>query len=254
MRTNFKLSEREHLSIWGLSDTHFGANVNYNYLDFAFEKWDLKTDPKMIVVGGDILEVASKHTGDSAHKQTLSVNEQLDVAEEYLGPRRDHILGITGGNHDTDRMVDEFNFDPVEELAKRLKIPYSLGYVHETLHINKQPFVVLCMHGKGSSQKDSYLVNKIERETGQFKNDLAFYGHTHRVADQDYAITTPERDVERRTVISMGHFLKYKGSYAHRKQLPYLPEAFVFVDIDSKLNVDVNKFKIDKLKPELVSL
>ena len=253
MNTNFRLSDRENLSIWGLSDTHIGsANCNYEYIEYAFEKWRLKTEPRMIILNGDILEVASKHVGDSAFKQALNVNEQLDVAYEYLRPFKDEILGISIGNHEK-RMVNEFDFNPNIELAKRLGIPYDHN-IHETIYINGNPFNILAMHGRGSSSKDTYLLNKIERETAQFENDIAFYGHTHLLANKSIPIKTAIGEIKRRTFVATGHYLKYKDSYAEMAGLPFLPEAFSFVDINAKFKMNITNYYIDVEREDLLEL
>ena len=242
------------LHIYCISDTHIGSNVfNKEYFEYALNMIKKDKHQKIIYLNGDILEVGSKSVGNSAFKQNINVNEQLETAIKYFEPLKDYICGVTKGNHDSKRLLKDFDFELTQVLADRFDCT-SVSQLKDTLLINEEPYNVYATHGKGSAPVQPHLAyGKVMRETGYINADLLFYGHIHR-AGSIQQVNLINKEYKRKTFVLTGHFLSYKDSYAEEMSLKPIPECFTRVNIDKDLNTTVTIFNIDETCPEMVRI
>lgn len=242
------------LHIYCISDTHIGSNVfNKDFLEYALDMIEKDTHEKVIYLNGDMLEVGSRSVGNSAFKQRINVNEQLEIAMDYFAPFKDIVRGVTKGNHDSKRILKDFDFDLTQVLANSLGC-HSVSQLKDKLIINEQPYNVFATHGKGSAPKEPHLAfGKVMRETGYVNADLVFYGHIHR-AGFIQKVNVIDNKFKRKNFVISGHFLSYKDSYAEEMGLKPIPECFTRVNVDKDLNTTCDIFNIDECCPEMVRL
>lgn len=256
MNFSYRLSNRKKLTIQPISDTHIGSkHFNQEYFEYMLEKYDLCTTPRMIYLGGDLLEVASKNVGDSAFKQVLSVNEQISTFCDLISPWEDEIAGMVGGNHDSNRMIKDYDFNPLLEVAHRLDIPFS-SQILDDVKINGKTLKTYVFHGKGSAKRNDLAIGKVKRETAEIDANLILYSHLHRCMHDTEPIrsTSSPTGVKRKHYVLTGHYLKYKDSYADQMGIPILPEAFPRLQIGNKLDVNCTIDTIDVSRPDLFEL
>lgn len=242
------------LHIYCISDTHIGSNVfNKDYFEYALDMIEKDTHEKVIYLNGDILEVGSKSVGNSAFKQRVNVNKQLEMAMDYFAPFKEFVRGVTKGNHDSKRILKDFDFDLTQVLANSLGCS-SVSQLKDKLIINEKEYTVFATHGKGSAPKQPHLaLGKVMRETGYVSADLVFYGHIHRSGFMQ-TVNVVGDEFKRKNFVISGHFLSYKDSYAEEMGLKPIPESFTRVNVDKNLNTTVDVFNIDEQCPEMVRL
>lgn len=240
------------LHIYCISDTHIGSNVfNQEYFEYALDMINKDKHEKILYLNGDILEVGSKSVGNSAFKQNIDVNEQLERAMDYFEPFKDIIRGVTRGNHDSLRILKDFDFDLTQVFANSLGCK-SVSQLQDTIIINEEPYNIYATHGKGSAPAKPHLAyGKVMRETNHINADLLFYGHIHR-AGTIQEVSMIDNQYKRKTFVLTGHFLSYKDSYAEEMGLKPVPECFTRVNVDKNLNTTVNIFNIDECCPKMV--
>ena len=242
------------LHIYCLSDMHIGSNVfNNEFFEYALSMIEKDTHEKVIYINGDVLEVGSKSVGNSAFKQRINVNEQLEIAMDYFLPYKEFVRGVTKGNHDSKRILKDFDFDLTQVFANSLDCT-SVSQLKDTLYINEEEYNVFATHGKGSAPKQPHLaLGKVMRETGYVSADLVFYGHIHR-AGFIQTVNVIGDKFRRKNFVLTGHFLSYKDSYAEEMGLKPIPECFTRVNVDKNLNTTVDIFNIDECCPNMVRL
>lgn len=251
MKQTFKLDDDEELHIYCLSDLHLGSNTcNEDYFEYALDTIANDDSQKIMYLGGDLLEIASKKVGDSAFAQKINVNKQIEKIVEYLKPFKNIINGSVFSNHTGARTKKDFDLNCDKLISNILDVPYG-HTITDKLYINDNPYTVFVKHGNGSSNKNHLALGKIERDCNSVVADLYFMGHLHRVGSIQ-EVYIKDGDYKRRTYVLTGSFLSYKNSYADYQGLFPIPEAFTRVNIDSKLNTTVKEYNIDKERPDLI--
>ena len=84
------------------------------------------------------------------------------------------------------------------------------------------------------------------RDTQNIVADLLMQGHNHFLSYFNRPIRTKE-GIKRKHYVFSGHFLEYRGSYAHEKNLTQVPQAFVRLSIDKNLNVTAKEYHKDMI-------
>ena len=69
-------------------------------------------------------------------------------------------------------------------------------------------------------------------------------GHNHYISYFNRPIRT-KKGINRKHYLFSGHFLEYKGSYANEKNMTQVPQGFVRLEIDKKLNVSAKEYHKD---------
>lgn len=240
----FTLQNDEKLHIYFLSDTHFGSpEFNEEFFQYWRHKFLEDSNPKVLYLLGDLLEVASKKIGDSAFKQKFSVNEQLDYMTGQLKPMKEYIRACTNGNHS--KRLKELDFDLDQELSKRLGIRYVGSQGFDDLYINGHRIIIYFKHGTGSSRYHHTSIGKMFRETDEIGADLYAMGHLHRT----FAVTRPYQTIDgekRKHYCCTGSFLSYKG-YARDMGLNKIPEGFVVYEVFPNGSLNGKEYLRDSL-------
>lgn len=251
LQNSYKLREKELLYLLPLGDLHLGSpECNLEYLDYWRDMVSRIKNPKRIILMGDLIETASKRIGNSAFKQELNVNEQIDRIVKFLKPLKDDIVFSCHGNHDYLRVSKEFDLNISKLIADYLGCESGNQYM-ETFTVNDKPFTVYANHGKGSNAYAHLAQGKIQRETANIQASLYLQGHNHRLDFFSVPIRTVN-GLDRKYYGFTGSFLNY-GGYPNQMFLPVLPPAFQFITIDKNLNLWDIPYRLDQRRPDLLN-
>ena len=251
-KTGYRLKGNQKLTIFPLSDIHLGsAGFNLDYFEYALDILDRIKNRRIYLVG-DMVECASKKVGDSAYKQVMSLDDQIDEVVSYLKPFRSDIIFSAVGNHE--HRGSDIDFDVTKMYAKKLRADWDYQTI-DTFNINKTPFRVYLRHGKGTAAYAHLAQGKTLRETQMIDADLYLEGHNHRLDFFSHPVRTRVygMGMRRRYYAFSGSFLQYKG-YPNAMTLPVLPEAFQTISINKDFVVRNNPYMIDQVRPDLLEL
>lgn len=250
-KSGYRLKGNQKVYILPISDLHIGSpEFNEDYFNYCLDKIDEIKSPKRIYILGDLLEAASKQIANSSFQSTLSLDDQIDAAINFLKPYKRDIIFCSIGNHEI-RLMKEFNLDITRIIAKALHCPHGNQAI-DTFNINGEPFSVHVSHGKGSSKYHYTAMSKIQRDTSHVMADMILQGHNHRALTFSVPQMTSD-GIKRKHYGFTGAFLSY-GGYADSMQLPPLPEAFIQFSISKDRRVRSNTFYIDEVAPHLMQL
>ena len=246
IKTNYKLKHRQNLTIIPISDLHAGSPFfNKEFFEYLLYQIRVTSDPKIIYLLGDELDVPVKRQGNSSFQARESPNETLEYLISKLKPFRKDIVGIVNSNHTTKRMLSEFNFNLSEVLGNSLDVPFSTN-IHHTLSINGEPFTVFASHGTKTSSQLHLMQGACQRSTDYLDCDLVLMGHAHYL--NFWSLPRLTRDgYKRRYYALCGHFLKYKDSYADVMGLKPNPEGFMKINVSKDLRVTGNLYNSDEV-------
>lgn len=224
----------EPITIFPISDVHFGAleHLHTEWLDFC--KMVEKTPNSYIILGGDLINNNVRTCSFiNPYDELVRPREQKKQMVEFLQPIKDKILCCVSGNHEARSMKDD-DVDITYDIMAKLDIEdlyrenicfmkIALGQrKHDDSPIQSYTFAVT--HGAGGGIYTGATVNRNERFGNVIDGlDCLVVGHTHKGT-----ITKPSKIVIDRkndkvsmshyTVISMTSWLNY-GGYAMKKML-----------------------------------
>ena len=216
------------IMIYPLSDVHFGA-LEHNEAGWsAICKEILSTKNAYCVLGGDLINNATRSSVSNIFEETIRPMDQKAKMVEMLAPIRDRVLCITSGNHEK-RSVRDADDDPSFDIAAKLDLEDvfrpNAAFIDIRIGDKKSPGYHVCVtHGAGGGIYTGATVNRNERFGNIVENvDLLIVGHTHKGT-----VTRPSKlvfnahggRIEQReyVVVSMVSWMEY-GGYAMSKML-----------------------------------
>lgn len=212
-----------------IADLHDG-NIASNLAKFReWVNWIKSRDDVFAFINGDLFENAhgDSNRGVSMYEQTTRPRGQLDEMVHILAPIAHKILWAIPGNHeDRSRTRD---YDPLEWLCDKLKIPYSYYPVYVDVLWKGMVFTFFCQHGNTGSQTKGGKLNAASRPL-KFQEHVMFtvMAHVHDALSNTVIRVCRDRVnfkllEKKQYIIVCPAFLSYFGSYAS-KQL-YEPGA-----------------------------
>jgi hypothetical protein len=250
-----------------LGDFHLGDENSDIVLIKQTIDYIKKTPNCYVIINGDMLNIAIPGSKSDSVAETMTIEQEQDLAIELLYPIKDKIIVITNGNHE-DRIYRLTGINPLRYVAKALGCldKYTPGaYVLnlKTCH-NSNPkhsiaYKVFGMHGAyGSSRKIGSIANALQDMSIVIPNaNLYIRSHTHnQVSFSDDCLAFNDRGNltrVRRTYYNANAFLKY-GGYAESKGyritdlLPSVINVRVEREVDKELVKDAVFFKTDIIK------
>lgn len=187
-----KFPKNDDITIYPISDVHLGA-AEYMANEWqAFCKKVLDNPNAYLVLGGDLIDNATKTSVASPWDNTMRPSDQKKLMANLLKPIKDRILCIIPGNHcGRNRDVDD---DPMYDVACKLDIEdvYRPNMAFVKIQIGdkktnglRNPTYMLCVaHGAGSSIYVGGAAAKGERFGMAIDGcDCLITGHTHKPAD-----------------------------------------------------------------------
>lgn len=173
-----------------LSDFHIGdKNCDIQLVKRLIKEVD--EDPYCFcLLGGDLMDSATKNSIGDSYNAKMSPAEQLDYITELLEPlaANDKILAVVGGNHEA-RIKKETSYDPTYLLCRNLNIEhlYSKETIVGFVKVGRKrsggnkPFLYsfYLTHGHGGGRKVGGKVNALVDLANIIDVDIYFCGHTH---------------------------------------------------------------------------
>lgn len=221
------------ITIFPISDVHFGALEHLNKEWTEFCKLVEQTPNAYIILGGDLINNNIRTCGFiNPYDEIVRPREQKIRMVEYLSPIKDRVLCAVAGNHEA-RTVKDSDIDITYDIMAKLDLEdryrenmafmkVSLGKRSDNSPVQSYTFGVT--HGAGGGIYTGATVNRNERFGNVIEGlDCLVVGHTHKGT-----VTKPSKIVIDRknnkvtmsyyTVISMTSWLNY-GGYAMKKML-----------------------------------
>ena len=242
MKHKFRL-KRNKLYIFPLSDLHLGSpNCDLDYFKYWCDVFEnTRTKHKVIYLLGDLIDMQSLRIG--AWEQDLSADEQICTLVELLEPYKKYINYMTIGNHGR-RPKKDYNLDVGRIVSEMLDVPYDKADFFDELKINKKPFIVYGKHGTKFNARLELAEGSMIRYTQNIMANLLMQGHNHYISYFNRPMVT-KQGISRKHYVFSGHFLEYKGSYAHEKNMTQVPQAFLRLGVDRNLNVRADEYHKD---------
>ena len=246
----------EAITIFPISDVHYGALEHMGKEWFDFCKMVEQTPNAYIILGGDLVNNNVRTCGFiNPYDELVRPREQKKRMVDFLEPIKNRIVCAVSGNHEA-RSIRDDDVDITYDIMAKLDIEdlyrpnmcfmkVSLGNRKDNSPIQSYTFGVT--HGAGGGIYTGATVNRNERFGNVIEGlDCLIVGHTHKGT-----VTKPSKIVIDRkndkvsmsyyTVISMVSWLNY-GGYAMQKML--LP-SHVAEPQKLKLHMNQNHKKIE---------
>lgn len=227
--------------IYPISDVHLGA------AEHMTRKWEefcqnvLKDPRGYIILGGDLINNATRNSVSNIFEETMRPREQKQLMVSMLEPIKSRILCAVTGNHER-RSTKDADDDPTYDIMCKLDLEHlyreNVAFVkiqvgeevtergHRTNGFQRPTYVFAVTHGSGGGILTGGAVNRNERYGYVLDGcDALVVGHTHKPF-----VTQPSKiyiDARNNTVsirpfkvISSTSWLQYGGYAAQKMLLP----------------------------------
>jgi hypothetical protein len=163
---------------------------------------------------GDLIDCNLRSSpGAGIFSQSKSPSAQAEYMVNLLKPYSKNIIGLHFSNHEM-RVHRETSFNPVEMMARELKIPV-LGYTAYTkIHANKQTYWLYSFHGNAGGTTLAGRFNALRKATSFIRASIDIFcmGHTHSLGlecDTVQRISEDEKKIEDKKVyyVLTGHYM-----------------------------------------------
>ena len=225
--------ENRDIILFPISDVHLGASEHMEKEWADFCRQIEETPNAYIILGGDLINNATRNSVSNVFEETMRPREQKKVMAEMLTPIRDRILCAVSGNHER-RSGKDADDDPTYDIMCKLDIEhlYRENMAFVKIRIGKRDgdgtknptYMLTVTHGAGGGILTGGAVNRNER-FGYIVDgmDCLIVGHTHKPF-----VTQPSKikidpfnnkvDIKPFKVVSSSSWLNY-GGYAAQKML-----------------------------------
>lgn len=213
--------------VYALSDVYYGA-LEHNEAGWDAVCKEILDQPNAyVVLGGDLINNATRSSVSNVFEDTVRPREQKIRMTQMLEPLVPRILCIVPGNHEA-RSVKDADDEPTYDIACKLNVEelyrpnvaflsISVGDSHNAYHI-------AVTHGAGGGIYTGATVNRNERFGNVIDGlDCLIVGHTHKgtvTRPSKLVIDSRNKVVVQREylVVSMVSWMEY-GGYAMSKML-----------------------------------
>ena len=179
--------------VYVIADEHIGdAHHDALWLEEKMKKIQ-SDDHAMVIVNGDILNCALKHSVSDVYSEKMTLGEQIDYATKLLEPIKDKIIAGTIGNHEY-RAYKDAGIDVMKVVFANLGI--SDRYLHEgglifirmgqngtathgRQHPPKMWYSVYVTHGSGGGRKEGAKAIRLADMATTVDADIYIHSHTH---------------------------------------------------------------------------
>ena len=213
--------------IYTLSDVHYGA-LEHNEAGWNAVCKEILDQPNAyIVLGGDLINNATRSSVSNVFEDTIRPREQKIRMAQMLEPLVPRTLCIVPGNHEQ-RSVKDADDEPTYDIACKLNIEdlyrpnvaflaVNVGNTHST-------YSIAVTHGAGGGIYTGATVNRNERFGNVIEGlDCLIVGHTHKgtvTKPSKLVVNLRNKVIVQREylVVSMVSWMEY-GGYAMKKML-----------------------------------
>ena len=224
----------EDITIFPISDVHYGALEHCSKEWFDFCKYIEQTPNAYIILGGDLVNNNVRTCGFiNPYDELVRPREQKHHMVKFLEPIKDRILCAVSGNHEARSLKDD-DIDITYDIMAKLDIEDlyrpSMAFMKVSLgerphdKTPKQSYTFAVTHGAGGGIYTGATVNRNERFGNVIEGlDCLVVGHTHKGTVSKPSKIVIDRknnkvDMSHYTVISMVSWLNF-GGYAMQKML-----------------------------------
>ncbi len=193
-----------------------GLKLLMGYLDWVKERPNAR-----IFLMGDIFDVATRASATSPFE---SSSTEYNRAVDLFAPYAKKIVGAIRGNH-CQRLLNYSGYDPMEQFAKILKIPYMGLSTVLRLTVRQQAYYGYMHHSTGGGGSLGSALNRAVK-LQDIVQGVDFYciGHNHQLVNGSRVVYAPNQEgtaIEERRLwyIDCGSFLDYPESYAEMMML-----------------------------------
>lgn len=140
------------------------------------------------ILNGDIIDNSIRTSIGDVYSQTMTPQEQLDLAVKLFTPIKDKILAITNGNHE-ERSYKDCGIDLMSCLAKSLGLQDRYGneaaYIFlnftftETKKSKRIVTTIYATHGRGGGRKEGAKAIRLADMASIVDADIYIHSHTH---------------------------------------------------------------------------
>lgn len=249
-----KFPTRKDLHLYFVADVHLGAQ---EHLTREWEEFcaTVLNDPQArIILGGDLINNATRMSVSNVFDETMRPREQKRVMTEMLKPLKSRILCAVPGNHEG-RSGKDADDDPVYDIMCKLDLEdlwrenlaflkIQMGKPENNSEYNPT-YMLTVMHGAGGGIYTGAAVNRNERFGYALDGcDALLVGHSHKpFVTQPGKIVIDARNnkvsIRPFKVIVATSWLDY-GGYAARKQLlpaSHAPQVITLCGSKKKITV-----------------
>ena len=228
-------SENKDIIIYPISDVHLGASEHMEKEWGAFCTSVLDNPNAYIILGGDLINNATRNSVSNIFEETMRPREQKKVMAEMLEPLRDRVLCSVSGNHER-RSGKDSDDDPTYDIMCKLDIEHlyreNMAFVKVQIGkkngdgVKNPTYMLTVTHGAGGGMLTGGSVNRNERFGYVVDGmDCLIVGHTHKPF-----VTQPSKikidpynnkvDIKPFKVVSTTSWLNYGGYAAQKMLLP----------------------------------
>ena len=166
------------ITIVPIADVHLGAEGCMQQEFIEFVKTIAETPNMYVILGGDLIENATKSSVSNVYRQTMSPMEQKKMMTKILEPIASKVLAVVGGNHER-RSSRECDQDITYDIAAKLNIEdryrESIAFVKIQLGLDanskgnrpatvqRPTYVLTVTHGSGGGVLSGGVLNRNER-------------------------------------------------------------------------------------------
>ena len=226
--------ERNDIKIYPISDVHLGAAEHMTREWELFCQRVVNEPNSYIILGGDIINNATRNSVSNIFEETMRPREQKKVMVKMLEPLRDKILCAVSGNHERrNRDVDnDITYDIMCKLDLEWLYRENIAFVKIQMGskrgdgLKNPTYVLVVTHGSGCGVLTGGAVNRNERFGYVLDGaDALIVGHTHKPY-----VTQPSKikidaqnnrvSIKPFKVVSMTSWMTYGGYAAQKMLLP----------------------------------
>jgi len=176
------------IRLYVLSDLHLGDAQHAKKKREEFFEEVAAQDNRYLIVNGDIINNAIKHSKSDIYSETLSPEEAIEKTVELLKPVKDKILVIIDGNHEN-RTYRESGISIMKFVAMQLwiedlyadpayKLFVSFGK-NQGRDSRKTCYAIYGKHGNGGARSTGGKMNYVARMAETTDADIYIHSHTH---------------------------------------------------------------------------
>jgi hypothetical protein len=192
------------LELCAINDAHVSDPLFYERGFDRYLSMILESERKYAVLGGDLMNMATKNSVSDVYTAKLSPKGQLEWMADRLMPlaKAGKILGAVGGNHEG-RVAKEVDFDPTEMLMTKLGLPWAyrdsgiiiilkFGAGFDRHKESPYTYKLYMTHGFGGARTTGGKVAKGERISTFVVADAYLMAHDHTVSAFPKVILNPD--------------------------------------------------------------
>lgn len=176
------------IEIYPVGDLHIGDKHHDKERVKELIEEIKEQENRYIILNGDIINNATKHSVSDSYSEVLTPNEQIDETVWLFESLKDRILCITEGNHE-ERSYRNDGIKIMYQVAQRLDIVkrYSEGAYLLFISFGKSQgrdnrkmiYSIYGKHGAGGGRRPGAKMNRLEDMMMIVDADIYIHGHTH---------------------------------------------------------------------------